>query len=394
MKGIFIISLVCAFLISGCARRNPSNQISDADDLSFGTKKQYILNFEEELSKKQPLEFALNNLVRKVTFVPLETSESSPFFTEYNLLVHSTGSQFIISSGIMDKILPALLYDSSGHFITSLVRRGRGPSEIVGAVPVSHLNDSLKTLSVFGGRKIVSYSYVKNKLGNTLLEQYISSGVLLNDGNYIVLPSAYHFNEEDPYLCFLNAKGETLKSLTYPAGTNKAYRLKEGESNGPNEKYILSSNYLGDALFHDIFNDTLYRIDHLNHIEPYILLNRGNLLPNHKNVYNSGKRNETIHIHRIAETKDYFFISYNYLRKYYISIWSKDTEKLLANISDSPSIHPFSAKYKTENDVEVWVGIVGFAEDKLYGIMNASDASTFISEITENDNPVLLIMDL
>lgn len=382
-------------MVSGCGNRKASHNTSDAinDSIAF-SKDPYALHFEEELSKERPSEFVLNDLVQKTTFIPLDSKEESPLLADFNFSVHAIDDQFIVSSGVMDKALPALLYDSSGRFIKPLIRRGRGPYEITGAVPMPSLNRSSNVLSVFGGQKIVSYSLVEEKAKDMRVDRYILSGVLLDDGNYVAISGAYRFNEEDPYLYFFDPEGKLLKSLNYPAGTKKAYQLKEGESSGPTDKYILSNNHLDQALFHDLFNDTVYRISGLDRMDPYIVLNRKNLLPMHKDVNNPEARGRTIHIHRLAETRDYFFISYNYLKEYHTSIWEKSTGELMANISESPLLHPFSAQYRLNDGTLIWVGIVGFADDKIYGILSANDAVSVIPGITENDNPVLMVMDL
>lgn len=402
---IFFLFIYIGILF-GCGRQNTNKQsiedISNTNDMSISDyeKDLYIINFEETLSKsKEHSDFCINDLAKDITFIPLETGGDSPFLNYHMYFtLNMIDDYFIITSGVMDMSLPASLYDSSGHFIKNLIHRGRGPKELFSILSHANTNDSLKTLSVLGETKIVTYSFKENMTKDIPLDKFMNYATLLNDGNCVVLPAVHCSDEAEPYLQFINNKGKVIKSLTYPKGTEeKSYQIKQGDMPRPKESYTLSSNYNGHAIFKDVFNDTIYQIENLNDIKPYIILNRNSLLPKAKDVYDQNAKDKTVYIYKIAETQKYFFIQYVYQTSHHMSIWSKHTCEMIANyqpIKGGFNSFNIFATYKAPDGRDIKIGLENFTKDKIYGVMTASDASSFLENVAEDDNPVLMVIDL
>lgn len=148
-----------------------------------------------------------------------------------------------------------------------------------------------------------------------------------------------------------------------------------------------------------MFNDTIYRIRGVDDIRPYICINRGKLTPKVEDANDEERKAETIYVRYVGETKNYFFFKFAYNKAYYTIIWNKATNQLIANtaITDPYAFevnYKLFAKYRTPNGEEVMVNIVSLTADRMYGILRTSQAMKFVPGVTENSNPVILVIDL
>jgi hypothetical protein len=234
------------------------------------------------------------------------------------------------------------------------------------------------------------------------LNNYVANAILLNDGNYVANTQIYGTGEIDiPYLQFFNSKGEIVRSLNYSQKQDIFFEMPEGGYNGPLEAYGLYKSYSNDALFHDMFNDTIYRIKDAYTIEPYICLQRNKLMPDVRDMDDRRKKAKTVFFRNISETKDYFLVKYNYNEAIYNTIWSKSSGRMIvnteSNYEDKDIItvnYPHFAKYRTPRGNDILVGIIHVTSDRFYCAVRHADAMGFIQEVNDESNPALMIVEL
>lgn len=397
MKTILILVSLC--LLSGCGSRNTkqTGDLSETGDMSGYEKNLYVLNFKD--AQAEPVsDFNINDIAKDITFIPLETGGESPLMDQLFFKGEVIDDNIIISTGIGNTHMPASLYDSLGSFIKNIALLGRGPKEIPSVISYISKNDSLKILSIAGGTKVVAHSFKDNETKDIPLENYMHKPTLLNDGHYAALPGLYCSDESEPYLCFFNNEGKIIKTLTYPEGTKgKSYEIKEGEGTNPYEFYELSANYNNNAIFYDTFNDTIYKIKNIDSIAPYIVLNRESFIPKPKDANDREAKKKDIYIGSIKETQKFFFITYWHKGVRINSIWNKRTCEMTYQYSsnknnDIPTSFP--ANYKTPDGREVAIGLIDFKKDRIYGVMSALNASPFLEDVKEDDNPVVMVIEL
>ena len=202
---------------------------------------------------------------------------------------------------------------------------------------------------------------------------------------------------------FYNLEGEIVHSIYYPQKRDITYNIREGGT--PTSTYHLWPTYSGDALFEDIFNDTIYHIRGTDDIKPYIITHRGTLAPVIKDASNPTTRVQKVYLGKLLDTKKYIFIRYGYREEIYNAIWNKKTQEFIANTKgDKSDKYQLIAitneqsqnfiKYRTPTGKEILVAVSGYMDGKLYGAIDAEQAMEFLPGIDEFDNPVLMIIDI
>jgi hypothetical protein len=165
----------------------------------------------------------------------------------------------------------------------------------------------------------------------------------------------------------------------------------------PYEDYWLVSDYKGDAVFHDIFNDTLYRIKSRREITPHLVFKRGALSPRPEDTHKVENKRKQVYFKSVMESGNHIFLNYVYQDKTWRDVWSKLDGSLLIHTVpknlglpyDNISL-PFTLPDGTVIDLQI-----GYADkDKVYGIMEALDACKFLPEVEEDDNPVIVVAKL
>jgi hypothetical protein len=344
--------------------------------------------------------FLLNTLAKTVRFITLEVTDRS-LLSDLNFSVQQMDDHYIASSGVFRYAKPIMQFDSAGYFVKQLLQLGDGPIELPG-ISSWFINDSLKKITANSGPKVVTYSFQENKWQTILLKNYIVNAILLNDGNYVANTTVYGTGEVDiPYLQFFNSKGEIIKSQNYPQERDIYFEIPEGGYNGPLEAYGLYQSYSNDALFHDVFNDTIYRIKDMHTIEPYICLQRNKLMPDVRDMNDRRKKAKAMFFRNISETKNYFLVKYNYNDAIYNAILSKSSGEMIANTGsnyeDKNIItvnYPHFAKYRTPQGNDILVGITRVTSDRFYCTVRHSDAMEFIPGVNDESNPVMMIVEL
>lgn len=395
---IQFLCIVCV-LLTGCVNR--SQQLTRKND-SSDSNKIYFLDFERYLRDASET-FTINSIAKKISFIPLETSDKAMLTTE-NFKVVKINEHYYISSSLSPAASNIMMFDSTGCFTDYLIQAGRGPKELAYILGWS-LNQNLQQFVVFGIGEVLLHSVVENITSKYGLAESLYMTQVLNDGNIVGIPGLYKEKTDTPYLKFLNHKGEIVKSLFYSAEHNVTYHVPENTGNiGPLENYGLYSNYFGNALFKDMFNDTIFCIRSLNKIEPYIIMNRGSFAPKVKDALDKAAKAKTIMIRGVLETGKYFFITYAYKDIMFCAVWDKETVALIDNVKaenidehqviiSNRNSNGFT-KYQTPNGKEILVAISSYADNKLYCFIDASDAMKFLPDIKEDDNPIVMVIEM
>ena len=397
-RSILTITLTCICLIlTGCRYRNHQEWSEYA---CLDSSKIYFLNFEQNLKNPPTDTFVINSIAKNITFVPLETS-STALLSIINFMVHKINDCYYVSSMASSTFSGIIEFDSTGRFKNHLVQVGRGPKELSIRFTWSY-NNNTQQLVASSPYEMLLHSFEKSSTKKYSLTEFFFRGYPLNDGTFVGLPSIVGTGETDtPYLSFLDREGVLIKSLYYTQKRNSLYNLMENQGDvGPLETYGLYPSYAGDALFKDMFNDTIYRVRSMDDIEPYIIIHRGLLTPKVKESIDRAAKAKTVIIRGILDSEKYVFVLYGYRNAMYNAIWDKQTQMLIANTeadyrNNTAVINNTGfTKYRTPNGNEILIGISNIFDGKLYCALRASQAMEFLPDIDEYDNPVLMVIEL
>ena len=405
-KVILYLYFICV-LLSGCGNQS-GQKVSKNDNEEFNenysdnSDEIYFLDFEQNLKNMKKDTFTINSIAKDISFIPLETTDKVLLFYD-RFKIEKLNDGYLISTSSLDKAFHyIMMFDSKGYFIDYIIQKGQGPKELP-FISEWQYNHNTQLLFASTGYQIILHSFENNTSNRYTLDGFYPNLCLLNDSSIIGFPNFKTEGDVNiPYLHFLNQEGKIIHSLYYPEKRNIAYNIPEGINvAGHIEMYGLYSSYTGDALFKDMFNDTIYRIQSMNDAKPYIIIHKGSLTPKLKDINNPTTGNQRINLVTILDTKKYFIINYTLKGAIYSSIWDKGTLSLIANAKPTSKnkiiqIKDFNGitKYRTPNGKEIFIPISNYIDGKLYCVLDAFQAMEFLPNIKEDDNPVLMVIEL
>lgn len=386
MVRIIAILLFCWGLIISCGnKRTNIAQTTLLEGNEF-----YVLDFEKALTNNTIDTISLNDISTDISFLHLDNKV--PLGMQ-NLLVADIKSGYVVSSGVANQATPIMLFDRNGKFEKNLVRLGRGPGEIPNYLNWN-VNVNLKRLTV-DGAYLVSYSFAEKRSSALMLPYYMSDVMLLNDGNY--LGGGNVFGNADgnaPYLSFFNDRGEIIEELR---GRNNYVNVPEGQGVWPLESRGLYQSGTGDALFRDMFNDTIFRVRGVGDVMPYMCIYRGKLSPKKEDSFDTEKKLNQVFIRNIMESDRYIVTMYAYNNTMHSAIWDKATCEMIVNLHNKPGANIFARglmRYHTPAQETITVNILSLTDDKIYCVLWPKDAMKFMPDVSEDDNPIILIAKL
>lgn len=334
----------------------------------------------------------LNSISQKIKFICLESGSNS-VLTDLNLQLDRIEGDFVVSC----LRSPVLQFDSTGLYRKKLIDIGRANNEVQhGLYQWTYHNGQLNLCQ---GNKMITYIPSTKSLKGYLAQQHYYNSILLKDGHYVALPYLGPEMFEQRYLDFLDSEYEIVQSISYLQERDIYYRLPPMYT-GNLETYGLYPSYTGDALFKDVFNDTIYKVKDVNTIVPYIHLKRGDLSPSVKNVTNTSVNKDLIYVKNVAESAKYVFVNYSYQESVFCAVFCKETRKLISftrmSLDNSTSLinSKYFIDYITPKGKKVKAGILTITEDRLYCVVKTKDAIGFIPEMDEYDNPLILEVEL
>lgn len=340
----------------------------------------------------------LNDLAKQITFVPLELTPQS-ILGSFAMKLFPAKDGYLISEGVFGDF-KLIKFDSTGRCMNTIFRKGNGPGELPRASRWAARN-SRDLLCLFGQGKIVVNSLDGKHQGDIRPDKNYGMIEPLNNGGYVCSDI---FREDDqqatPYLTFLDDDGQVIHSILYKDDKRRFSKIREGgDTRIVYETYRLTGNYDGDVLFKDIFNDTIYKIKDCNNISPYIVLNRGELMPTEADFRDYKSNSERLHILDYGETSDLFTVKYIYNGEVYCAIFDKTSTQAILNVKiedmlSATANYRLFSKYRTPQNEVLTLHIIGLSKNKIYCMIQSSDAAKFIPNIDENSNPVVMVVDL
>lgn len=399
---VIIISLFCS-----CTNRRTSTVKTSTVKTSVDSVEFYTFDLENVVENETPSSvsnFIINDIAQDIRFIPLESSPQA-WHSNIGIRLFKNKDSYIVSD--IHPRCKITKYDSNGSFVKNIARVGRGPSEIIECWGVFS-NTKLNQLCVQDRRKIVVNSFDGKHLYDIRFEKstpMVSDVVLLNTGDYVCTPFTFLATKETdiPYLFFMNDIGEVVYSLRYDKKRDIGQKpITESNQNRRlvYERSIMSSNFLGEALFRDLFSDVVYKIKGKDSVLPHINLHRGELMPTPEDTYSLRKNANKIYCQNMTETAKYFIVTYVYDGYKYTAIWDKKSEKIVANIGvdresrEKTSQYKMFTRYRTPLSTEILVNIVLATEDKLYCLLEAETAMDFLPNVKADDNYIIMIIDL
>ena len=331
------------------------------------------------------------------------SNERSLFYNSYNFAV--LNNDFFVSGGlgIVNAGRGVLRFDSTGRYMEEIAKEGRGPHELP-YILFWYINEKLNKINVSGIGKMIVKSYENNETEDIAYKQGIGYEFIpFDDGSYVSVKATGlgNDNPSDPYLFFTDSDGELISSRSYGYNRDIGYRVIEGQGIvPPAEVYGLYPSYNGGAVFLDIFNDTVCYIRNKDDIQPDMLLKRGNLMPQVKDVNDADRRAKQVYFRDIAETEKYFLIKYFYNGRTHTDIWDKSSRRSVLHTDADKDLFPrmsrieHIAKYKMPDGTEIMLNILYATKDKLYCLLEAYDMAGILQGVKEDDNPIVMVMSL
>lgn len=384
MLRIFIITLLCMGLLSSCKNRKASVEVStEANFLSFDLEKG-VENIGNDT-------ISLNDISNDISFLKLD--ETIPL-QSLNMHFFEFGDGYAVSSGAMRSATPIMLFTLNGVFEKILVRQGRGPWELPYYLTWT-VNNNTKELVVGGDVEIVVYSSEYNTGKKIRADGHAGGLIPLNDSSYVVRSSLFGSEQDNaPFLSFFNSQGLTVKELR---GRNNFVSLPQGQGVWPLESYGLFHSSSGDAIFKDMFNDTLFVVSSIDDFRPYLHLNRGKRIPRNEDNFDNEKNRDKIFFEHLLESDRYLVLSYALEELVHCAVMDKTDGRIISNFAGDPErtvrTNGFM-RYKTPAGDYLTVDIVSVSRNTMYCQLSPIDAMKFVDGITEDSNPVILIAKL
>lgn len=344
----------------------------------------------------------LNGLATEVRFVPLQYGEHSTITANYNVLFGRWNGHYIMSAGIGRNFTGVIQFDSCGSFERMIVPVGHGRGELPGGLYNWHILED--ELSICGNGMLKRVSLTDVTMENISTSTYCSAFVPVTSDLYVANfnPMPHTGKKTEPYLWVCDRNGEIVQSFCYPSDRNIYYDPQDPMVQPPLETKMLYVCKDGCTVFKDCYNDTVYRIDKEG-LSPYIYLKLGSYSPRIEDIRNAASKRKSICLggHGISRSDRYCFLTYHYQGCLCTSIWDTASRTMVLNTiyrDEGPYGKEVTSlvnnrhfcRYRLPDGRRVIVGILAVESDRLYALMSASDAASFLQDISPDGNPVLM----
>lgn len=279
-----------------------------------------ILQLEDAYKKQEPIN--ANEFISFVKYIPLETSPNCLIGASPKINI--TEKYFIIT----DNQDHCFLFDrSTGKFIREIGHYGKDPGGF--RSNKGFFNEMASTIFFPGWKgNLLKYSLDGKYLGSVLVphfkdgftDAYIPDSFENLDNNLIVCNIINTDGLQKTLLLIFDENGKEIKTI-------------------PNRKPLIEHNlsvsvgdikyfHFKDKLYYNEYcNDTISQI-RLKNIQPYMILDRGKLIPTRENI-GKAKVNDIIQTIAFFESEKFFFITL-WIKgsNYNIAFYNKSTSKL------------------------------------------------------------------
>ena len=335
----------------------------------------------------------INDIAAEITYTPLET-HSNALLGGGNRMAVVDGDIYIDAGTSRS---PIYRFDARGRFVRQMTRTGRGPGEYIMSL-VWHANATRRTVVVADpvGYNLVTVSTDGGQPTGVKINNSDGFGwIPLNDGTFLVHKDLPRSRREGAKLSlrFFDANWKptgTVERLSKYAPETPAMDISASfESAERNQTW---SNFRGEALLLEAFNDTLFTVRSRSEpITPHLVLKRGRLAP--ASGDSGADKRRHIYIGYLHESGDHLYLTFKYDGKNYHDIWSKREGRLLirrASKEGETSGFPLSLP----GGGELYLNVAHADRDRFYFVMQSVDACRFLPGVKEDDNPVVVILKL
>jgi hypothetical protein len=345
--------------------------------------------------RTSPKTATLNAIVESISYIPLETHKSALLGGGNTLAV--VDGNFYLDLG-STPYSPIFRFDGKGKFVRQMTRTGRGPGEYISAFPW-YANARLRRLNVvdfMGGGMVVVSTEGGQPTGVKRNKTDGSGWIPLNDGTFVAFREIEAVRPKPAKLAlnFFDADGQLTGSVERwarhtseapSADLSSIYELRESPD--------AWSNYRGEALLHEAFNDTLFTIrGHREAIAPHSVIKRGRFAPVPDDT---GDKRRRAFLGTVSESAGYLYLSFRYDDKTWYDIWSKRDGRLVVRSSREAEERGSNGFPFTLPDGKVIRLDVAYADgERFYCLLQAVDACRFLSNVKEDDNPVVVSLKL
>lgn len=390
--------IIMLFLIVVCVSCRPKAPIPD----SAKDSEWLVFDFDKASSLIERDTIPLNAIVDSIRYVFLELTEKSRM-SNLNFYVQPWQDRYIVSSGVGRHFTGLSLFSENGRYEETLIGIGHGSNELSPGIYEWSMDVDTQAIVLYGNGRMLFYSMAERKLRSIRTEEYCTKFYPIGEGRYAAMFDAYMHNgkTDEPYLFVYNAKGKCTHRFYYPKKRDIYYSEEEMRTSPwPLETYLLCRTSR-HALFKDVFNDTIYRVTE-NRLIPHWYLSTGGKSSQKKDVRNDAAKYTCFYFTKgMTETERYAFVNFVYHGKYYTSVWDKSTLQLVSVSGVDTRLRGTSmvnnrhvAYFRLPDGKMVLIALVAFEDDKLYSIMNAKDAVSFLPDIHPESNPILMEMKL
>jgi hypothetical protein len=355
----------------------------------------FVFDMEASIAKGARA-LTLNELIDTATYIPLETRQDALLPERCELA--KVGGDFFLGGGPVGRLSPVYRFDPFGRFVGQMTQNGRGPGEAV--MPYRwYANASTGKINIIDmTQKMVVVDIASGKRTDVSVD--FKEGVdriPLNDSTFVAC-SAMRPENPATYLYFSDSGGRPIHSVTHTGelANWQPRATRENETKQPREYHVLCHDYTGDALFINIYNDTISRIRSHREITPHAVFKRGALSPLPEDADNVQASPRQAHFTYIEESGGHVFLSYVYAGETWCDVWSKGGGELLLHAArrgrgyGGHLMLPFALP---DGDV-VEVRVAYADRDNIYCVMEALDACKFLPNVKEDDNPVVMVAQL
>ena len=393
-----IISLfVCLCILGGCSnRRQPRSttiEVSHTVPVVFDVEKALLHPTDS---------FVINDIAATIRLIRLRTP-ADVFINTFRFQAAVFDGGFAISSAgkgnLVDKIL---LFDGNGQYLKPALIQGHGHGELPRIWKWSVCQD---TLYAIGDKNILRYSKDANVSLISKESDMITDVVPLRQRWMVYFPPWTFLPDRVTSLSlkFADRLDGSVHTLQMPVPVISRNKLVDnpGIDKGNMERAILSASYGGDALFKNIYNDTLYRVVSPGDVYPEAVLYTGRFHPRHRYAEDRQKKERTAMIDVVSETSHYIIVRCLYQGERYVLFWDKRTKENVASLpmryegSFTEMCFICPVWYRAPGGERLVVNLLYFGEDRIVACLMPEHIPALSPDSIQEDNcheenPVLL----
>jgi hypothetical protein len=391
----FILLIFNTLIIVSCG--GPNKKVSEDIPTFEDGKDFFVFDLEAGISE-EPKFTTLNELIDSISYIPLETNNDA-LLPGRAYTFAKIGHDMFISGGASGNMSPIYRFDSSGKFVSRMTHIGRGPNEVV--MPLwSYANINLRQINVIDVATAKTVIIQTESGGKSTIDVGFNRGIIaipLNDSTFVSANMPDPENGVNTYLYFTDRNGNLIHSVERSDELlGYDYSLPENTISQVHERYWLATEYKGDAIFHNVFNDTLYRVKNYREVTPHLVFKRGALSPDPEDTFKPENKKRQVYFDYMMATRDHVILNYTFGNEKWRDIWSKHDSSLLLHYALKGPSYPFVvfAPFALPDGSVIELQIAYADEDKIYGVLEAMDACKFLPGVKEDDNPVIVVAKL